>query len=211
MHPEWGVTEHDILRAVELEATCRLRHDTGFDPLSQPLFWEHLVARQLGGDITAHKALHDVEVTIWDCICRAEVKYSTAFWMTYRPIRGKDWSRPSFKWALPRGNSGKAGVDAIVLVGREDDRWFFWVVPASEVSASCASITASAPSVRREGSWSRLDRWQVPWDVLLPTFARICHNRYDQKHRQKNASQTRRTKKGNGELFDAATQGDTRR
>lgn len=35
----------------------------------------------------------------------------------------------------------------------------------------------------------------------LRALCQRCHNRYDQKHRQRNAAKTRRTKKQNGELF----------
>lgn len=38
-------------------------------------------------------------------------------------------------------------------------------------------------------------------DENLRALCQRCHNRYDQKHRQRNASATRRTKKRNGELF----------
>ena len=38
-------------------------------------------------------------------------------------------------------------------------------------------------------------------DENLRALCQRCHNRYDQKHRQKNAATTRRTKKRNGELF----------
>jgi hypothetical protein len=38
-------------------------------------------------------------------------------------------------------------------------------------------------------------------DVNLRALCQRCHNRYDQKHRQRNAATTRRTKKSNGELF----------
>lgn len=39
-------------------------------------------------------------------------------------------------------------------------------------------------------------------DDNLRALCQRCHNRYDQKHRQRNAATTRRTKKANGELFD---------
>ena len=35
----------------------------------------------------------------------------------------------------------------------------------------------------------------------LRALCQRCHNRYDSKHRQKNAAKTRRSKKQNGELF----------
>jgi hypothetical protein len=38
-------------------------------------------------------------------------------------------------------------------------------------------------------------------DDNLRALCQRCHNRYDQKHRQKNAATTRRGKKQNGELF----------
>lgn len=38
-------------------------------------------------------------------------------------------------------------------------------------------------------------------DSNLRALCQRCHNRYDQPHRRKNASATRREKKGNGELF----------
>lgn len=202
MRRDWGMPESDLLTGPELEAVECLRDVTGFDTLAQPLFWECAVARRLGGIVTRHKALHDVEVTIWDRVCLGEVKYSTAFFSTYKPIRGKNWSRHTFKWALPRGNSGKAGVDAVVFIGRDVDGLLFcWVVPASEIAADCKSITVAAPSARTIGTWSAWDRWQAPMDAVLPAFARACHNRYDQPHRRKNAAKTRRDGKRTGELF----------
>lgn len=38
-------------------------------------------------------------------------------------------------------------------------------------------------------------------DENLRALCQRCHNRYDQKHRQRNAAGTRRAKKHNGELF----------
>lgn len=38
-------------------------------------------------------------------------------------------------------------------------------------------------------------------EANLRALCQRCHNRYDQRHRQRNASTTRRTKKQNGELF----------
>lgn len=38
-------------------------------------------------------------------------------------------------------------------------------------------------------------------DENLRAVCQRCHNRYDQKHRQRNAAGTRRAKKQNGELF----------
>lgn len=38
-------------------------------------------------------------------------------------------------------------------------------------------------------------------DENLRALCQRCHNRYDQKHRQRNAARTRRTAKQNGELF----------
>lgn len=38
-------------------------------------------------------------------------------------------------------------------------------------------------------------------DENLRALCQRCHNQYDQKHRQRNAAGTRRTKKQNGELF----------
>lgn len=41
-------------------------------------------------------------------------------------------------------------------------------------------------------------------DANLRALCQRCHNRYDAKHRQKNAAGTRRAKKGNAELFPLA-------
>lgn len=38
-------------------------------------------------------------------------------------------------------------------------------------------------------------------DANLRALCQHCHNRYDQKHRQRNAAATRRAAKANGELF----------
>jgi hypothetical protein len=39
-------------------------------------------------------------------------------------------------------------------------------------------------------------------DDNLRAMCQRCHNRYDRPHRSVNAAKTRRTKKGNGELFN---------
>ena len=203
MERSWGLPASQLLVAGEAAAAATLRASLGIDLFSQPEFWERIVARQLGGEPTMRKALHDVDVEIWGRACRAEVKYSTAFRCSFKAIRGKDWSREVFKWALPRGNSGKAGVDACILVGRDvDDRLFAWVVPQEHIAERCASITMTAPSARASSKPSRWDRYAVPWDAMLPAFARAAHNTYDMPKRRAGIAQRAREAIGCGDLFD---------
>jgi hypothetical protein len=200
---EWGLPDSDLLSEMEMVSVMRLKHSLGLDVLSQPEFWERIVARQLGGEPTAHKALHDVDVPIWGRPCRAEVKYSRAFRSVYKPIRGTDWTRLVFKWALPRGQGGKEGVDACILVGRDVDGLLFcWVVPATTIASTCASITMTAPSNRKAGTHSIWDRWAVPWDAMLPAFADRCHNTYDAANRRAGIRARQRAQRAVGDLLE---------
>ncbi len=204
MFEDWGMDERDILTADELRAVCYLRNTLDFDAMSQPIFWEKLVARYLGGNTTAHKVAHDVEADIWGRTCRAEVKYSRVYYAKYNGIRGKDWSRDVFKWALPRGNSGKTGVDVIFLIGRErDGKVYAWLVPIADVNVDCASITLTTPRARTVGTYSWWDAYAVPFDNLLPAFACLCHNRYDAPTRAAGIRQRARIALGVPDLMEA--------
>lgn len=48
-------------------------------------------------------------------------------------------------------------------------------------------------------------------DDNLKAMCQRCHLRYDQPQHLENAAETRRRKKGNGELFEAEATGDSRR
>lgn len=185
MFKEWATTDDDLLTAEQAHAVDILRRG-GFDVMRQPLFWETVIAGQFGGATTPHKAGYDVIAEIWGRTCRAEIKFSIAFYCRYNSIRGKDWSRPVFKWALPRGRSGKNEADAVILIGRDvDSLTYGWAVPIDAIASDCASITITAPSARLKNRLGRLDRWSAPFDQLLPAFARIAHNRYDAATRRK--------------------------
>jgi hypothetical protein len=146
---DWGTTERELLADDEREACALVRREIGLDVLRQPQFWEHVVARYLGGRVTSHGALWDVDVTIWGSPCHAEVKFASAFFASYNPIRGKDWSRDVFRWALPRGNSGKIGADACILIGLDTDRIAYrWVVPITAIKQDCRAITIATPRAR---------------------------------------------------------------
>lgn len=202
---DWGMSLDNLVGEQIAQAVRHLRDLTGFSALEQPGFWENWVSTQLGGETTSHQAEYDVDVEIWGRDCRVEVKFSSAFWMSYAEIDGKDWSRFCFKWALPRGNSGKHSADCIVLVGLDVNKQiYFWVLPLLAVSENCSSITIATPEQRRPGTYSAYDRWLVPAGELLPAVADVCHNRLDMPMRQRNAKATRDAKKGQGTLMEVA-------
>jgi len=180
----WPTPTIDLLLDDERKAVSVLKSEMDFDAFSQPLFWEKIVAQRLGGLATSHKALHDVEVEIWRKTCRAEVKFSRSFLCHFTRIRGKDWSRNIFKWAKPRGCSGKDTVDAVILLGIDSGMVYCWIIPKSDIARNCSSITMTVPA-ERQGSRSRWDQYAVPFDAMLPAFARVCHNRYDAPMRAK--------------------------
>lgn len=172
---EWAIPANGLLVGDERLAAHTLSAGFGFDVFSQPMFWECVVARQLGGIVTAHKELHDIEVNIWGRDCFAEVKFSRSYLGHFSRIRGKDWSRPVFKWAQPRGGSGKNTADAVILIGMDQEMIFSWAVPIGAISPTCASITMTAPLSRSGKQRSPWDDYAVPFDAILPAFARICH------------------------------------
>lgn len=169
--------------AVMGEATTsyidKLRSETGFDTLRSPDFWETWIALQLGGIQTPHKGAFDVAVSIWGRECRAEVKFSNAFWATYR-TKGADWSRNVFKWSITARQDKDRASDAMILVGVDIDRLIYgWVVPTQSVPAGKRMLSATAPSSRRGDGLGRLDQWRAPFMEILPVFARICHNHFE--------------------------------
>ena len=190
-----GVLTHDERRALHVLDAA------GVDVMRQSSFWEAIVARLLGGELTSHKAFHDIDVSIWGRPCRIEVKFASAVFTHYRPIRGEDWSRHVFKWAKPRGNSGKRTVDAIVLLGNDAGIVYTWVVPLHAIRPDCRSITVCAPRDRTPGSRSSWDAFAVPATELLPSVARICHNILDLPMRKANAAARRRSGNAAGDLF----------
>lgn len=190
----------DVLTDEERYA-LRVLDVAGVEVARYSAFWEAVVARMLGGELTGHKALHDIDVTIWGRPCRIEVKFATAVFMHYRPIRGEDWSRHVFKWAKPRGNSGKRTVDAIVLLGYDAGLVYTWVVPLTEIRQNCSSITVCTPHDRAVGSHSAWDAYMVPATELLPSVARACHNILDLPMRKANAAARRRSGNAAGDLF----------
>jgi hypothetical protein len=145
---------------------------TGFDALRNPEFWEAQIAMQLGGDPTAHKDADDIHVMIWGRMCRAEVKFSRAFHCNYRPIRGQDYSRFMFKWALS-DRQMRQPADAVILIGIDRDGTIYaWVLPSR---AARHSLSVTAPSDRRSANGGRLDAYLVPPTEILPAFARVAH------------------------------------
>lgn len=190
----------DVLTDEERYA-LRVLDVSGVEVARYSAFWESIVARMLGGELTEHKALHDIDVTIWGRSCRIEVKFATAAFMHYRPIRGEDWSRHVFKWAKPRGNSGKRTVEAIVLLGYDAGLVYTWVVPLTDIRPNCSSITVCTPRDRTVGSHSAWDAYMVPATELLPSVARVCHNILDMPMRKANAAARRRQPMAAGDLF----------
>jgi hypothetical protein len=104
---------------------------------------------------------------------RAEVKFSNAFETTVR-LKSSSYRRTVFKWAAPRGKSGKHTVDAIILIGLDVGRLAYsWVLPRDSIAPDCRSITIATPSQRGTAIEGRLDRFAVPFDQILPAFARL--------------------------------------
>lgn len=200
MKPDLSMPVRDVLTDDEHHAMHVLQA-AGFESARQSAFWEAVVARMLGGSLTEHKALHDVEVTIWGRLCRAEVKFSSATFTHYREIRGQDWSRHVFKWALPRGNSGKHSADVIVLLGHDAGLVYTWVVPREAIHKECRSITICTPRDRQPNSTGRWDSFAIPTTELLPAVALACHNILDLPMRKANAAARRRSGKAAGDLF----------
>lgn len=197
---EWALPAVDLLSSDERAAVLTLNDGLGFNVFTQPLFWENIIARQFGGTVTHHRSLHDVEVNIWQKDCRLEVKFSRGYIGHFSKIREKDWSRPVFKWASPRGYSGKSSAHAIALIGMENEMIFSWLIPTEKILPNCKSITMTTPS-GRIGHKSRWDKYAVPFDVLLPAFARLCHNRYDMPMRRAGMKARAREACACGDLF----------
>jgi hypothetical protein len=147
---------------------------TGFDILRSPDFWESWVSIQLGGTRTPHKTSFDVEVNIWGKNCKAEVKFSNAFWAKFTPIRGDDWSRHCFRWSVTKPQLKKQEADAFILIGLDVDRTIAcWVIPAGEMKAN--HITVCVPS-ERVGKNGKIDQWKICPGQMLPAFAHHCHD-----------------------------------
>ena len=179
-----------------------VRRLTGFDVSRSPHFWETWIAFQLGGEQTEHKGEVDVDVVIWGRRCRAEVKFSRAFWSKYKGIRGKDWSRNSFKWSITIPQDAKRRADALILIGVDLDGVIYsWVVPFSKIKKGRRSLTITAPSSRSDNALGRLDRWNAPPTEILPAFARACHNRYDAPMRREGIKQRARATLAVGDLL----------
>lgn len=192
----------DILRARD-----QLKSLTGFDAAKSPAFWESWIATQLGGNVTPHKCAWDVAVQIWGKACHVEIKHSNAFWADQR-VKSTDQSGWKYKWALPRGLSGKDGVQCIVLVGLSDhDEVHTWVMPIEVFGRGCSAVTISSPASRRRTYLARYDQYLVPPTELLPAVASICHNRHDTPHRQANAAKTSDRKRGQSRLFEEKRHG----
>lgn len=190
-----------------LAAEETLRKSIDHSIFEDPGFWESWVAIQLGGETTSHKSHFDVRVEIWRRICRCEVKFSNAFWASFAPIRGKDWSRYCFRWSITRAQLRRSLADAYVFIGLDVDKTIAcWVIPSVFVSAR--NYTVCVPSQRKGGN-GRLDPWRVCPGQLLPEFARVCHNKWDAEHRRQNAARTRREKSDQMDWIDDLKPGAT--
>jgi hypothetical protein len=79
------------------------------------------------------------------------------------------------------------------LIGLDSTSTIFaWVLHRDEIPRKCPSITITAPSSRQLTSRGRLDSALCPFDVLLPTVARLCHNGYDAEYRAANRAKRKR-------------------
>lgn len=140
---------------------------TGFNPLHSPEFWESWITVQLGGIKTDQKHPYDIEVEIGGVLYRVEVKYSRAFWSNYSPMRGKDYSRNVWKWAISKKEHREISADVVVMIGVDSDLSIYsYVIPRHALKKG-RFITVTAASSRLGGP-GRLDEWMVPPTEILP-------------------------------------------
>lgn len=196
-----GTEPAELFGAAMRSTIADLQEQSGFDAIRDPAFWESWLAVQFGAEQTAQKAGVDLRVTIAGRECTAEVKFSNAFFCRFTQIRGADWSRHMFKWALTRPQEHRREADAILLIGVDvDSKIYSWAVPYSHVPAGRLWISITAPSNRRTRSVGRIDAFSAPVTELLPAFARLSHG-LDAPMRRVNASKTIHRKRGQDDLF----------
>lgn len=188
----------EVLSQSELAAIAALSDLV--DPRRDPLFWERIVARVLGGETTPHQCGWDVEVEG----IRVEVKFATGFDCNFA-----NGMRRVFKFAALLGTGAlRKSCDVIVLIGYDAPEVFCWVAPYSEIRSR--TVTLSHPGARVEPLGSkiiaRFDRFGSSLTQLLPDVCRAYRDlsaSADRPHHAVNASITRRLRAGQPDLFAA--------
>jgi len=189
-----------FLSADELAAIEAVRRAFSVDIRRTYQFWEAVVARIVGGKLTAHKCGWDVEIEVEPAPLRIEVKYSAAFQCRFR-----SGTRQVFKFADPLGRGGQKAVDALVLIGADHESDLHaWVLPPQALNLA-RSITLTSPKERRGTSTREypLDDFACPPSQILPEVLRAARDRtvYDREHHAQTAYATRRARANTPELF----------
>ncbi|MEE7460620.1 hypothetical protein MFUR16E_04390 [Methylobacterium fujisawaense] len=188
----------EVLSAAELAAITALSDLV--DPRRDPLFWERIVARVLGGETTPHQCGWDVEIEG----IRVEVKFATGFDCNFA-----NGARRVFKFASLLGAGAfPKSCDVIVLIGYDDPEVFCWVAPYSEMRSRTVTLSHPGGRVEPLGSKAiaRFDRYGSSLTQLLPDVCRAYRDlgaAWDRPHRAVSASLTRRLRAGQPDLFAA--------
>lgn len=152
----------EFLDPEEVAAIRTLRFDLGLDVLRTYQFHETLIARLLGGSLTAYRCPWDIEVEG----IRVEVKSASEFRsLTDRQCR--------FKFGLPsgRGPAPKAAHVTVFSGIDLDDGLWSWVIPARLLWKHPPAVTITSPRTRLGGysrNRSKIASRLVPYDQILP-------------------------------------------
>jgi hypothetical protein len=159
-----------FLRRAEARGFAAFRNGLGLDIAQTSLFWESVVAREVGGELTAHRCQWDIEIWERGFLYRVEVKYAREYRETGPP------ARQIMKWPWPRGKPSKVKpAEILVLIGLDwDDQVWSWVTVAEQV-AVCPAVHVMDPRTRQFDAPSKLSGLQVPPGRIgeaVRTFAR---------------------------------------
>ena len=155
----------DILMPDEYRAVTTMRNTIGADPMRFYETWERIIARYLCGTLTPARHPWDIDMPTGP---RVEVKFSHQHHMAFRAGR-----RDVFRFASLRT---AAESDVVVLVGLDpDDDAHLWVAPSSALPRG-GSCTLLNPKRAVGDTRSRLARYHVPFDALIPA----CHEHHMQ-------------------------------
>lgn len=113
-----------------------------------PPFAVMYVSALLGGCPSKHKTHHDLVLPNG---LRLEVKYSRACTNNDPSRRGYR----SFWWKGLKGyqNSKDGNVDYVVLSGRDDGQWMFWVIPYDKIKYSGQSVMWKLGPIKYPREW----------------------------------------------------------
>lgn len=185
----FGLPLEDFLDSNEIASVAVLKSSLGLDATRSFQFWEAVVARILGGSLTAHKTSWDVTLSYGSTAVFVEVKYAREI-----GCRFATGSRPVFKFALPKGGGRVKSAHVVTLVGIEPAGLVHtWAVPAGLLKQS-KSITLTSPRFRIGRDRSRgVGGYYCPPDQLLPEVLRSyrCHLAYDKSEHAATRARTR--------------------